>query len=746
LGKWDSLVFWLCILFAGLLFWVVLTELKCCDCPGLADYIGIFFFCLSGFVSLIAAFYIKSLGKRSIVLSPKGIAKIDKRGTQTFVGWDELGDFSTKNRKFGLSPYLFDQSGKRKILIGVLKEYPLIVERVFKEFVKRMPLTSLPQTFKWVPDHSLVITRNGIQIWDSQKTETITWLEIDRLDMGTKFYFFRFLPFLKITVKDGRVYRIQDRQVMGVYLTLRKILQRQKSYMPTPLPEQKLPFGNMTIFGALWGILWANLHFSMSKFIPLGPGNIWFWVWIFSLVVFIFVIMRLVRRGERLWPQVPTQKLARQLTILILAGLFSITTGAFVTGAIWWHFGQAALDKAKKDVAAAGYSFDMPKNTTPIPEKENSVTYLKMAAEAKSIGPLQFNNSNNTLWKKEFYGKKTECDFLADFQIHAREGTLSSEEMLYAKKLLKSHADILQLIDTAYEKQKVDWGMDFTIKPSYDIKIPTSGPTMNFARLLMCRAVVQAKGSRIQEALQSIKAGLFIGQAEGKKAFLIDVVIHGAICHVMLDAIRAIEPSVDPRLEEKELLPILNAQDLNDEFMNSLQMYYLATKTGWLEKFARNDYKPSQMLDAASFYEAQIQKLNAMKLPYIESKKAWDKADADFQKTGWMDGLIWDDRTFPGKYRMDETVAYCRLAHAAVEARLFHAKNQHWPDAVWELEKKNWDDYLDPFTDRYNLRIMRYGNGILIYSVGPQGLDNQGMPLDPKNKFYPYNITWVLKK
>src|SRR5208282_433003 len=115
LDKWDSLVFWMFIVFSGLLFWVAWDAMKCSDCPTWTDYFGISFCGIFGLGFLIVAFYVKSLGKRYIVVSPEGIAKIDRRGTRIFIGWDETGDFSTKNRKFGLSPFLFDQSGKRKI-------------------------------------------------------------------------------------------------------------------------------------------------------------------------------------------------------------------------------------------------------------------------------------------------------------------------------------------------------------------------------------------------------------------------------------------------------------------------------------------------------------------------------------------------------------------------------------------------------------------------------------------------------
>ena len=163
---------------------------------------------------------------------------------------------------------------------------------------------------------------------------------------------------------------------MGIYLVLRKMLQKQISYHPTPLPEQKLPFGGMAIYGALWGSFWINIHYSIFKFAPLGVRSFSFWVWIFTLVLVLLIIFKLAGR-ERLLPQVSIQNPVRKIVILLTVGLFSMTVGSFLTWAIWWHLWQDHLDKARKDVVAAGYSFDMPKNATHLPEKENSATYFK---------------------------------------------------------------------------------------------------------------------------------------------------------------------------------------------------------------------------------------------------------------------------------------------------------------------------------------------------------------------------------
>lgn len=720
-----------------------MTSCEYSDCMSIY---AVIIFGFLGFGFLIAAFFIKRSGKRSLIVSPKGIATIDRLGTPTFIGWDEMGDLSGKNPIQGWSLRLCDRSGKRKILIAGFKEYPLVIERVFSELIKRMPALSLPQTFKWFPSCAVTIDRQGIQFRNFFKLETLRWSDIVRMDIWIKLSFLRYFPHLKITSKDGRVYRVKTRKVMSLYLMIRKYLQRQKSYHPVPLPEQKIPILSTAIFGMLWGSLWTNYHFSLFRFLMLGPRSYLFWIWVLTLVAFFVVIIKIGGR-ERPLPQTPIRKPVRQITITILIALLFMIIGVALTWVLWDYIANSALDRAKKDVAAAGYSFNMPKNAAPVPEKENAATYLKLAAEAKSTGTLKFiTNKSDPLWNKPFYGKKNEADFLGDFQIHAREGTLTAKEIIYARKLIEMHQDVLQLLDTAYEKHKLDWGMDFTLKPSYDIKIPSTGPTINFSRLLLCRAVVQARDGRVQQAIRSIKTGIFMGEAEGKKWFRIDVQIHIVICKIMIEAIDAIEPLVDPRVEEKEILPLLNPQGLSDEYMKSLQMEVFATKSDWYQRFCPVVYKPSRMLDAASYYEAQVQKLNALKLPYMETKKAWDKAEETYRQCGWMGGLIWDDTNFPGLYRLQETVTYCRLAHAAVEARLFRVKNKRWPDAVWELDKKNWDDYLDPFTEQYNLKIMRYGDGILIYSVGPQGQDNQGMAIDLKNNYYPYNLGWILKK
>ncbi len=41
---------------------------------------------------------------------------------------------------------------------------------------------------------------------------------------------------------------------------------------------------------------------------------------------------------------------------------------------------------------------------------------------------------------------------------------------------------------------------------------------------------------------------------------------------------------------------------------------------------------------------------------------------------------------------------------------------------------------------------MRYDNGIMIYSVGPDGVDDQGQPKDESAHSKQYDLTWVIEK
>src|SRR5208337_1776640 len=73
-----------------------------------------------------------------------------------------------------------------------------------------------------------------------------------------------------------------------------------------------------------------------------------------------------------------------------------------------------------------------------------------------------------------------------------------------------------------------------------------------------------------------------------------------------------------------------------------------------------------------------------------------------------------------------ESVAYCRLAAASVEARLYHQKNNRWPENVGQLPAKAMDYYSDPFADGDNLKIAPHGKGIQITSLGPDEWDYHG--------------------
>ena len=134
-----------------------------------------------GLFLLILGFYVKRFAKRTIEVNSAGIAIIDGKGTRTFIGWDEMADFSAKTRMRGLVLFLFDHTGNKKISINGFKEFPIVTERVFDEFVKRMPSPVLPLTFKWFPSRFIKINREGIQFRNHLNTETLDWAEIDRL-------------------------------------------------------------------------------------------------------------------------------------------------------------------------------------------------------------------------------------------------------------------------------------------------------------------------------------------------------------------------------------------------------------------------------------------------------------------------------------------------------------------------------------------------------------------------------------
>jgi hypothetical protein len=90
----------------------------------------------------------------------------------------------------------------------------------------------------------------------------------------------------------------------------------------------------------------------------------------------------------------------------------------------------------------------------------------------------------------------------------------------------------------------------------------------------------------------------------------------------------------------------------------------------------------------------------------------------------------------------DERASELRLMQVALAAVAYRVERGQYPDSLAELEAAGWDTPLDPFS-RQPLRYRREGDGFVVWGLGPNLKDDNGVEYDPQTMVYlegPYDI------
>jgi hypothetical protein len=218
-------------------------------------------------------------------------------------------------------------------------------------------------------------------------------------------------------------------------------------------------------------------------------------------------------------------------------------------------------------------------------------------------------------------------------------------------------------------------------------------------------------------AIRSLQTGFFLGDMIGQTHTLIGSMIDVAITKMMASSARAVLPLLKARGQiEQGLLPYIRAERLEEEFTNAMQYELFGysrsfEKMDWLNFKNPNllyddyeivsivdkikgflsdlSYQPFMPFDMASKYEVDIQFMKCI----MSNPGAWDQIYADYQRHGWILGLISTPRFGQMAEKMREGMTVCNQAKIAIEAGLFREKKKHWPNSARELEKLSLDNW-----------------------------------------------------
>jgi hypothetical protein len=124
----------------------------------------------------------------------------------------------------------------------------------------------------------------------------------------------------------------------------------------------------------------------------------------------------------------------------------------------------------------------------------------------------------------------------------------------------------------------------------------------------------------------------------------------------------------------------------------------------------------------------------AAKSPYREGKPIWQRCEAETRSSG---GIVLNEFMFAASNcatAVSQGDARRQTARLGVAAYLYREKSGHWPEKLADLVPEFIPSLPpDPF-DGKPIRLKRTAHGMVVYSVGPDLVDNGGTPIDWKTQ------------
>ncbi len=284
------------------------------------------------------------------------------------------------------------------------------------------------------------------------------------------------------------------------------------------------------------------------------------------------------------------------------------------------------------------------------------------------------------------------------------------------------------------------------------------------SRVAAVRAVIMAREGRTREALESVRLGLAAASSLEHQGLLLGAMVRNMIIKNTLDAGRVVLRSAPADRANERWRPLLDADAVENDFWIGLGREHFAetlsfSQIAWWDivfgKYRGLDmdervfgfpliargskrvygmalltcYWPFMKLDMASALRGRLEIVRMMRTPVFQQRADSDETVGRALGTMWTLGNIStrNSRSLHAKARA--SVANIRLARAALSARLFNEKRGRWPRSVDELSDFSKEKFEDPFAAA-PLRLLEAGKRPVLYSVGPDGKDDQGAAYD----------------
>lgn len=371
---------------------------------------------------------------------------------------------------------------------------------------------------------------------------------------------------------------------------------------------------------------------------------------------------------------------------------------------------------------------------TGVPDRDNAALIYQQAYEL--MPPAEF-------WRQE--GIDWIQTDSSDFDPEAPE----------LREFLKTQAPALRLLRQGSRKPGCCFGHGY-LRPGIDILLPGLVSIRTGARLVAPDARSKAAAGDVHTAMEDVNTLFVMAEHAATEPILVGVMVSAALEHMAVEALRDVLAAGQVSADELDLLEISDTVSYRRLFERALWMeeaiaiatycdygaelrlteLFESSTSSWQDTRLASLYRVFAMDDdLASYREALKQCRQRAGRPYHQAAEE-SKASEDGMEDR-IRGLL-AQILLPAVNRVAEraaeTDARHRLARLAVAVARYRAAEDRFPDTLDDLVARFLPAIpLDPFNGK-PLRIEQTDEAFILYSVGPDGTDDDGAPYEPEER------------
>jgi hypothetical protein len=409
----------------------------------------------------------------------------------------------------------------------------------------------------------------------------------------------------------------------------------------------------------------------------------------------------------------------------------------------WWNLDLAACQQLAALHAEAG-ALALSVAPARVPESENAAPLYRQASEALTPGkslPKEYDR-----WE-DWYAADSKSFNAQDPQL---------------EQFLKERTGLVQLLHEAANKPACVLDLDYDGRLISEI-LPELQNWRTPARFLALHARYETARGNPHAALQDVDALFKLARHCGDEPLLISLLLGIALEQTAAESLQNVLTTASLTAEDLESLKIDEFTSWQKQFQRAfrmeevLQMSFLELyASGNLPQTSENNHgpavpqMPAPMAQVFRIFSLQadqetqrriceeFRKLVA--LPYYQAAAKWEDLNRDEQFLLRPSGIIsyLSVLTLPALSSAHRSVARGDALHAtavlALALERYHAKHGRFPDQLDELTPEFLVlSPLDPF-DGKPMKYKRTEHGVIVYSIGPDMIDDGGQPIDETQK------------